>query len=97
MGAVRPMPSVAPGSQSRNTRFHLCREQALVHRLCVVGMHLDREAIASEDIFDQQGHIRPVGAFEPDFADLSARTSGREDRRKVGPGPWFFDIMGNKL
>ena len=60
-------------------------------------MHLNRQAVAGEDILDQQGQVATVSIFKPDLANPSPGTGGGEDRRKVGPAPWLFDIMGRKL
>src|SRR4249919_305923 len=63
-------------------------------RLLVIGMHLDREALAGEDVFGEQRQLFAVG--EPDFADMFARRRV-EYRRQLRSPPRLFHILAPEL
>ena len=57
-------------------------------------MDLDRQPLAGEEIFDEQGLVAAAG--EPDFADALARRRIEHWRQLRAP-PWLFDIAAIEL
>ncbi len=63
----------------------------------VVGMDLDRQLLAGEQIFDQQLGLAGMRRLEPHFADLlSARRRIGETGPEVAAAPWLLDALGGE-
>jgi hypothetical protein len=65
--------------------------------LGIIGMDLDRQLLAGEEIFDQQLRIARAGRLEPDFADRGCigRRIG-ESGPQIMPAPRLFDTTGGE-
>src|SRR6185437_4843942 len=68
--------------------------QPSLTRFLVIGMDLDRKALAGEDIFGEQRQV--AAARKPHLSDAFAGRRA-EHRRQVGPAPRLFDVKALEL
>ena len=75
--------------------FRLAAREPILPSLFVIGMDLDREFFARENIFDQKGQVDPLYRQEPDLSNAATVTGGYMGW-DVRPSPRLFDSLGNK-
>jgi hypothetical protein len=61
-------------------------------RRFVVGMDLDRQLLAGQQIFDEQLRLGAAPVLEPDLTDRLAARGRAEAMRKLGAPPQFLDL-----